>query len=79
MISTNIKNYIEDFLKKKKVKIINKKDIFENLDSLETMNLITLLEKKFKIQLNLANILDTKGISLKNLEKEIKKKLIKFY
>ncbi len=75
MISTNIKNYIEDLFKKKKKKIINKKDIFENLDSLETMNLIALLEKKFKIQLNLANILHTRGISLKNLEKEIKKKI----
>ena len=55
--SYKLKKLISNFLKKKKLKL-NESNIFLNLDSLETVELLSLIEKKFKIKSNRMELLD---------------------
>ena len=55
--SDKLKILISNFLKKKKLKL-NENNIFLNLDSLETVELLSLIEKKFKIKTNRMDLLD---------------------
>ena len=55
--SYKLKKLISNFLKKKKLKL-NESNIFLNLDSLETVELLSLIEKKFKIKTNRMELLD---------------------
>ena len=55
--SYKLKKLISNFLKKKKLKL-NESNIFLNLDSLETVELLSLIEKKFKIKTNRMVLLD---------------------
>ena len=55
--SDKLKILISNFLKKKKLKL-NENNIFLNLDSLETVELLSLIEKKFKIKTNRMELLD---------------------
>jgi acyl carrier protein len=67
-----LKNIITLFFKNK-TNSIDFNNIFNNLDSLETMSLISHLEKKLAIKLNIINLLDKKKINLKFLYKNINK------
>ena len=54
--SYKLKKLISNF--KKKLKKLNESNIFLNLDSLETVELLSLIEKKFKIKTNRMELLD---------------------
>ena len=58
-----LKILISNFLKKKKLKL-DESNIFLNLDSLETVELLSLIEKKLKIKTNRMDILNKAKVSI---------------
>ena len=64
---------VNDFCQKIiKKKIYENEDLFKILDSLEIMELISAIEKKFQIKFNIIKLLNRKKLDLKDIKKLLK-------